>query len=502
MRSIVNVLTARKGTTMRTISAAITLLCFMANLAAAADIEGSESGKKLSISGTVEVESAELLKARSSKPGGANSGTGVMVDHIWYGHTIGTLNLSSNPLDYFAVRASFEFRQYMTMYPLLQTSNNDYFREPNFGQSYWNAFYIREFQGIFSLLKNEAMAVDLAVGYMPYKYNPDVRDLGEFLFRSGTYPLFLVNEFDRPFARLTGIRLGFKYTGEPVKAYCDVLGQMEREIRPYNDISLGVVAGASIMNIVSVGGGVDFAHCIPIDSRITSRKNADAKLFPYMQEDRYVIDSTIVYDAWGNPSTVYNYGYYTFQGTKLMAHVTIDPFGMLRGKGEKGSILNEILGENGGKIYGEYAIIGLKNYPVSENPIYNPLGYTKVAERSPWMVGLNIPLWKILDECSLEFERWPSYYPDNYYNTVILGNPTPGSRNNSPVYDSTVYVPRWLWSLYMKKHVSEHVALVCQMGRNHQRWEFHPAAGSFYDLEAAFVKRDEWGWHLSGVFSF
>ena len=170
---------------------------------------------------------------------------------------------------------------------------------------------------------------------------------------------------------------------------------------------------------------------------------------------------------------------------------------------QEGSLVNEIFGKNGLKVYGEYAIIGLKNYPASTNPKYNPLGYRSIKERSPYMVGLNIPMWKILDECTIELEKWPSYFPDSYFTVTILGNATPSKINNNlGFYDSTTYVPRWLWSLYMKKQVTEHIGLVCQMGRNHQRWEFHPAAGGYYDLETTFVRKDEWGWHLSAVFSF
>ena len=54
----------------------------------------------------------------------------------------------------------------------------------------------------------------------------------------------------------------------------------------------------------------------------------------------------------------------------------------------------------------------------------------------------------------------------------------------------------------MKKQIVKHFSLVCEMGRNHQRWEFNQNEGFFYDFETALVKPDQWGWHLSGVFSF
>jgi hypothetical protein len=118
------------------------------------------------------------------------------------------------------------------------------------------------------------------------------------------------------------------------------------------------------------------------------------------------------------------------------------------------------------------------------------------------MVGVHIPLWLALDECVLEFERWPGYYPDNYYKTVISGTPLPATRTTGTAYDTAQYMPQWRWSLYMKKRITENIAIVGQIGRNHQRWEYHPAEGMFYDMEAAFVRHDEWGWHLMAVFSF
>lgn len=34
------------------------------------------------------------------------------------------------------------------------------------------------------------------MGYFPYKFNPDATNLGEFLFRTGTYPLYLISNFN------------------------------------------------------------------------------------------------------------------------------------------------------------------------------------------------------------------------------------------------------------------------------------------------------------------
>ena len=445
----------------------------------------------ISITGKLEFDCAEMLKARTSSGGGSNPGMAANVDHIWYGHTIATLNLESHPLEYLNVRAGIELRQYMTMLPLMKTV----MRDPFFGQTAWMGFYLREGQGIFSLLKSGRASLEMAFGYMPYKYNPEARNLGEFLFRSGTYPLYLLNEFDRPFARLTGLRASFRHGGEKMSANIDLLGLIEREIRPFNDISLALVAGVNVLKIIDVGCGLDMAHVIPVDSRLTT---------PEEHENEFPIDSVALIDSsTGDPIGFRPmYDYYTFQGAKAMARATVDPLAMLRGKG---SFLSDLIGQSGGKVYFEYAVIGFKNYPANQKQIqdYNTRGYKFMEDRSPWMAGFTVPSWKIFDLLAIEVERYPSYSPDNYFRPVINGWPLPTSRNSNPgAYDTSTYVPRWNWSVYAKRNVTRHFRLVGQIGRDHQRWEFHPAQGAYYDFEAAMFKPDEWGWRIAGIFDF
>ena len=43
----------------------------------------------------------------------------------------------------------------------------------------------------------------MGAGVFPFKYNPDVRNLGEYLFRTGSYPPIMMSTFDFPLARLT-----------------------------------------------------------------------------------------------------------------------------------------------------------------------------------------------------------------------------------------------------------------------------------------------------------
>ncbi|MBN1127443.1 MAG: hypothetical protein JXA71_00550 [Chitinispirillaceae bacterium] len=483
---------------MRLFGRGLAVLCFLTGMSIAGSEDAYKVNDNLSLSGTLEFSIAEFLKARTSGGGGTTAPREpITVDHIWYGHTIATLNLLNEPLDYFKVRTSFEFRQYATMLPLTPGAR----RDADFGTNYWNGFFIREGQGIFSLLDDDAVSLDVAFGYMPYKYNPEVRNLGEFLFRSGTYPLFLFNEFDRPYARLTGLRVGTAYTSSLVTAKADLFGLIEHEMKPFNDISVAAVGGFDLLKTLNIGGGINFAHLIPVDSRFISLKERDNSYF-YDSVMIIKVDTTDPANPWIDTSYRADTGYYTYQGIKLMARGSFDLLGLFQAfgitRGDE-SLVSQVFGPAGGKVYGEYAIIGLKNYPADFNN--NPRGYTSVKERSPWMVGVNLPLWKILDVCAFEIERFPSHFPDNYWNPVIKAYPLPVDLE-STIYDSTVYVPRWNWSLYMKKAVTDHFSLVGKVGRDHQRWEMHPAQYPYYDFEPAMVKPDEWGWHVAAVISF
>ena len=437
------------------------------------------------ITGSVELELAEIMSGRLTL-----STRKIPVDHQWFSHFNGFLNFESKPMAILLLRGGFEFRQYMNMSARMAKTYynvNAYFM----GEQVYHDFFLREAQGIISFIDNESFSFDLSIGYMPYKYNPEVRELGEFLFRSGTYPFYLLGEFDRPFARLTGIKTGFTSVSDLLDIKADLFFLTEREIRPFWDFSLAGIASVNIIKTFEIGCGVDFAHLFSTNNALTT---------PDTTQTRYFSDSTVADDGFGNMITTYDTAYYTFKGSKIMARATIDPFGQFRGNG---SVLSDIVGKEGGKLYGEVAIIGLKNYPAND---YNPYGYDNLKQKMPWMLGITFPLWKILDVCALEFERYPNPYPNSAAWVIRSGWPIPymENRNAEEGYDTgKAYVPRWFWSLYMKKEVVKNFSILCQIGRDHMRWEMpivYQTAN--YDYEDIMVKPKDWTWHIKTIFRF
>jgi hypothetical protein len=469
--------------------------------AKAEDTGSARSDSMLSMSGVVDFSVGEVMKGMyRAMMAGSDQAINFPAEagHNWFGQPLARLNLDARPSERLQVRIGVEANIFINTFPPEYRT----FISSNGGQAILPTFMdvrLHQAQGIFSLCNSEVMSLNVSLGLMPYKYNPEIRNLGEFLFRSGTYPFFLVNSFNFPLARLSGLRLNFSCGTEKIKFTFDQFALIERDMPPLDDISFASVAGVNVLKILDIGAGVDFARAISVNSKLTTPDLAQYEIRP------------------GDT------GRYTFQGTKLMARATIDPLGMMRGDQE--SIVSQIAGENGGKIYGEIAIIGLKNYPASQvsmgnsDPlglgrdldVLNPWGYTTISERMPWVVGINIPMWKLLDVCAFELEKYPAPYPNDYYETAMhKGLPVPAWSHfyrgntlldgvttwNNP-YDSATYsIKRWYWSLYMKKQVVKCISLFGQVSRDHMRWDINLGNKLNNDTEEIMVKPGQWAWRF------
>ncbi len=80
-------------------------------------------------------------------------------------------------------------------------------RQPNGSDLLTSYFtvYPSDAQGIFSYNRFNNVKLGLQVGYFPFVYDSSCRNLGEYLFRSNTYPPTLVTTLDQTFCRLAGM---------------------------------------------------------------------------------------------------------------------------------------------------------------------------------------------------------------------------------------------------------------------------------------------------------
>jgi hypothetical protein len=201
--------------------------------------------------------------------------------------------------------------------------------------------------------------MSLAAGYFPFKYNPESQNLGEYLFRTGSYPGYVITDFDFPKSRLMGFNLSCTLLKN---LQLNALFTSEYVEPPYFDYSLSFVAGYKFLNnILDVGAGIDLDRLLPIKPEVT-------------QDPSYVTDNQNNYVI-ENGDTLH----YTKQGTKLMGRLTFNPKPLLP--------FAEMLGPDDGKLYGEFAILGTKNYGSY---------YPDIFQRMPVMCGFNFPTFPII----------------------------------------------------------------------------------------------------------
>jgi hypothetical protein len=340
--------------------------------------------------------------------------------------------------------------------------------------------------GLFRFGENENPSALLEFGYFAHKYNPDAKNLGEYQFRSGTYPGYLWTGgwsiLNSAAYMAQGTRLTVPTFGGKLKH--DLMLFMERDFEPTYDISPSYQIAFKPTEAFEMGAGVTWAHGIPIKPSLTTPKD---------RANAYVGDSALAKEEWqkagydltdihvvpdgddragkaapdGKPFvTVTENGipdsklsYYTFQGIKLMGRASINPQAWLQ---------SQMLGPEDLKIYGEFAVLGIKNYPTF---------YEKISERIPVMVGFNVPTFKLLDVFSVEVEYYNSKFQNNIRDVFQLSYPKwqlpPGQTTSSyPAFIDSSKIEtedNIHWSIYARKSLFEGLDLFVQVASDHMR---------------------------------
>jgi hypothetical protein len=243
----------------------------------------------------------------------------------------------------------------------------------------------------------------MAIGYFPFKYNQDVKHLGEFLLRSEAYPAVIVSDFEFPLTRELGIHLnGFLGTPDVDLFQWDLMLTSETHEFPLLDGTLTGIVSNNLFNFFDLGLGVSFQRLFPVDETNTTpkRKNLPPP------------EGSMFFEQNGDTS------YYTFSATKLMAHASLNPQRFIPEFRIPPSFIfgrNPFFGKEDLKIYGEVAVLGYKDY-VAYDSIADSLGvkqwqkvpdslnyYDNVENRMPVMLGVNLPTNPLLSYGVLPF---------------------------------------------------------------------------------------------------
>ena len=339
-------------------------------------------------------------------------------------------------------------------------------------------------------------------GLFPYKYNSTAYNLGEYLFRSGPYPAYFYNGtyalVNSTAAYMQGVKASY-YLGNLT---ADLMLTTETSLPSFYDGSLGAVVKYKVgEGLLDLGAGVNFKHLLPVRPSRTSAKHPNNAYFTrngvvYTSNPSYYIEQSKFYGrmgdtlnqmkvialadsvsndnrlldkdgnakivGWQDSTTKLVPGseFYTQAGMVVMANATLDP---------KKLFSSDAFGPEDLKIYGEVALLGVKNYP---------LFYEKRSERMPIMFGFNLPGFKVLDLIALQVEVFKSPWMNSYKQVIGESGINAALPTFGKLADADKSITAFndiskrddlAWSLLLKKELVKGAWLSGQLDRDHTR---------------------------------
>jgi len=340
-----------------------------------------------------------------------------------------------------------------------------------------NFYYIKSSNATIHLQIPELAALNFQVGLFPYKYNRDVSNLGEYLFRSTPYPLVIFSDFDYPKANLLGVRANqILFDSLFVN---DLMLHSEIISHPVQNWSLSDVAEVNIVNMLSLGGGLSLYHVFSA----YQGNNADGSLDRLLNPDGLSDEQK---QTLGIRDSV------PFSTIKLMGRAAIDTREILN----RLAMFPEILGESNVRLYGELDILGLNKVA----------GYEDIGDRTIWSFGANIRFFNIIDQFNAELEYCPNgtaYSDSRYYTDKPSLRPDslpvdPNSLNGERLVRSKLR-----WSYYIKKSfINNHFSIIAQVARDHKKMNFYYFEKAYMTFEEALPTQKDWWWMLKTEYTF
>jgi hypothetical protein len=400
----------------------------------------------LTPSGFASMELGEIVK------GGFNKKTNANMDQVWMNQMTAGLSVDAA----FDARNSLDIGMEMKMYNDFPVSLK---LQPQYRYQYFYPYLSRaEFTHFFGH-STENPLVTLSAGYFPFKYNKDVRNLGEYLFRSGAYPQFILNSIDFPLARLMGIHATF--SGESIYSGSDkdatigqsllrnlkVDGILYSNLQWYalGDWNAAIIMSEKLAGCVELGLGATFNSILSVDSTLTTPHDP----------------ATLYHITYNETTGKGDSSFYTFRGAKLMARASIDL---------KKLLSSDLFGKEDLRIYGEAAILGLKDYPQN---FRGGIRYDSIKNRVPVMGGINLPACNVLDVLSIEVEYFDNPYPNDIGAITQQGLPIPGpvTENGGADFRSMgIYKnDKYKWSIYASKTIAGYYTIMAQVASDHLR---------------------------------
>lgn len=260
------------------------------------------------------------------------------------------------------------------------------------------------------------------VGLYDFKYNPDSRNLGEYLLRSEAYPTVLESSQGKDLLadshnRILGVEYG---RSEAAVFRHKALLYAEMYSQPVYDLNLAYIATFGTEK-AHVGFGAAWARFVKL-----SEEDSNTVMPP----DRYeYIESSGL----------------TTEALKFS----------LRGRAELISLPRH--GESL-VLYGEVALLGIKS---------DTLYYEDITERMPVMVGMLLPTGGLLTSLAVEFEYFKNPYGDKRYEVRYAPTPLPALDDYSEIPNYTK--DDWRWSVQAHKALNKWLDVKVRVASDHLR---------------------------------
>jgi hypothetical protein len=338
-----------------------------------------------------------------------------------------------------------------------------------------SAFGLTEAHGEFDLLEHDGddYLLRLKAGVFGYKYNPDAKNLGEYMFRTWTYPNIITTgglEFiNSAAAQLSGFALGTKKGG----LTNDLILSVESDHAPIFGLNLTDIVSYDF-GIFQVGAGFMFNNFYNPDEAQVTPKDDPRNAYYTLFDGREVSHDRYMYELANGlaPAAPVDTGYYTFAGQKVM----------LRASASLGKLLGGAVAPHELKVYGEAILLGLKNYPTY---------YTKMEDRLVYMAGVNLPAFGLLDLLSVEVEYAPNPFENSTEGPL-------GQKSAIPT------VPDWgahrafdkddvKWTVVARKDVYNGFSIYAQVANDHIRMLDQFSTPDFREF---LQEKDDWYWAI------
>jgi hypothetical protein len=282
------------------------------------------------------------------------------------------------------------------------------------------------------------------LGYFNVTYAPEVMDLGEYLFKTGVYPGYVLSGNEG--IELLGAHL---HTTIVPNLTQDLFFTSEINVFPAYDYSLSYLAHYNLFDIARIGAGVMFYRLVSVRKENTRHVESFVGTYP---------DTTQI----------------PFNGNKVMGRLVIDPKPLFK---------PSRMGPQDLKVYCEAALLGTKNYPEI---------YENIRERVPVMFGLHLPVFNVLDILAVEAEWYGTPHGSNPENSAIA-IPLPQERFRYGDRDD------WKWAVTATKEVVDGFRLTARVARDHLRME---DGNGWYQPRELVKLPGDWYWSLESHIRF